>query len=260
MSSLEFFAGVALPVLLTVFFAVTPSRVSSRGFGLCRAFLALAVIDAVGCLGVWLRQRDVIDALWWTAAVGGAVLLGPLSLAGLRWVDRHEQEASSRLVPGKLPRPRLSTTGTIPDDALVVMLGSVVAWTTRLPHTILTMGSQPMLAIDRHMKRTDELAVIVLRVFDDRNNIIARIDEDGFWVEPSTRKKRPSPDVLVVYDHHDAEVLRVHFLNPTTLSVTGVFRFAGRPNVVITPEAVLIGRLELQRVTIGNCGTDIDIA
>jgi hypothetical protein len=63
-----------------------------------------------------------------------------------------------------------------------------------------------------------------LKVFDDRNDSIAHIDEDGFWVQNSVRKKRPDQSTLVVFDHNDTEVLRIHYLNPRAVSVEGIFR------------------------------------
>src|SRR6202012_5128959 len=61
-------------------------------------------------------------------------------------------------------------------------------------------------------------------MFDDRNDIIARIDKDGFWVQNNVRKKRPDECTLVVFDPSATEVLRLQYLNPKAISVQGLFR------------------------------------
>ena len=99
-----------------------------------------------------------------------------------------------------------------------------------------------MIEIDKDAAR-DELVISMLKIFDDRNNIIARVDaDDGFWVENSTRKKRPDKSTLVVYDHSDKEVLRLIFLNRSAISITGIFRHqhVAAP-VIITTDFMDIG-------------------
>ena len=120
---------------------------------------------------------------------------------------------STQLAPSDIPTPKwVQAKCLVPKDALIVLWGSNVSWSTeRMPHTIIQMGPDRMLTIDR-AKDGKSLVVTTLRIFDDRNNIIARIDEDGFWVENSSRKKRPDASTLVVYDHNDTEVLNVKFL------------------------------------------------
>jgi hypothetical protein len=147
-------------------------------------------------------------------------ILGPKSAPAPN-IDLTKNE--DVLIPAKLPMPNLPPG--VPPNALVVFWGSNVSWSTRLPHIILEMADDPMIVVDKK-PGTDNLVVTVLRIFDDRNDIIARIDEDGFWVQNAIRKKRPNPSILVVYDHSDTEVLRIQFLNSRAISVQGVFRHA----------------------------------
>ena len=122
-----------------------------------------------------------------------------------------------------------------------------------MPHTVVEMGSDKMLVIDRD-KAGNTLVVAVLKVFDDGNNIIARIDKDGLWMANATRIKRLDPSTLVVFDHGDIEVLRIAFLNPKALSITGVFRHAGLRTVSITPEYLDIGRMRITQGLFGENG------
>jgi hypothetical protein len=94
------------------------------------------------------------------------------------------------------------------------------------------MGGEEMLAIDRDPK-TKNLVVSMLRVFDDRGNIIARIDTNGFWVANTSRKKRPDESTLVVFDHNDIEVLNIKFLNPSAIKILGTFRKDRYPPIII---------------------------
>jgi hypothetical protein len=172
-------------------------------------------------------------------------------------VDLLELRDSTRLMPGRLPTPRiLENSEIVPDDALLVFWGPTVAWSNQMPHTILQMDGKPMLTVDRDRRG---LVIKVLRIFDDSNRIIARIDEDGFWVEPSTRKGRPDRSTLVVYDRTDTEVLRMTLLNRKALSVTGVFRAEGVPTVVLTPETMRVGTNTFRVGMIANCNVDFDI-
>ena len=120
-------------------------------------------------------------------------------------------------------------------------------------------GGEKIIELDRTSR--GELLLSTLKIFDDRNDIIARVDaDDGFWVANSTRTKRPDKSTLVVFDHNDAEVLRLVFLNKNTLSVTGVFRHrhVARP-VIITPDALNLAGNVFNIKVMGESAVDISI-
>ena len=98
-----------------------------------------------------------------------------------------------------------------------------------------------MLAIDRN-KDDSSIIITVLRIYDDRDNIIARIDENGFWVAATVRKKRPDQSTLIVFDHSDIQILRIQFLNPQAILVEGLFRHpALRPKTMsVTKNAAIL--------------------
>jgi hypothetical protein len=139
------------------------------------------------------------------------------------------------LFPDTLPTPPLPCK---PDDNdLILIYGSNAMWASRFPRIVLIMGHEPMIILNKNER--GELRIDLLRIFDNRGNIIARIDEDGFWIDLSSRKKRPNRSTLVVYDHNDSEVLRVHFLNRQTVSISGIFRKPGSNIILkITSDAV----------------------
>lgn len=207
-------------------------------------YTALAVAIVLGALAlsgqfnVTLTQL-LLGAAWAVAFVGlrdqpwpimvgaSAMIAGCLLMLGYWFrpetvsIDLSKNEGI--LVPDNQPIPDFAQNSRAPANAIMVVWGTNVSWTTQPDHVLLEMASDPMIAVKRDQK-TGNLVVTSLKVFDDRNDRIARIDEDGFWVQNNTFKKRPNEHTLVVYDHNDDEVLRIEFINPRVISVTGIFR------------------------------------
>ena len=69
----------------------------------------------------------------------------------------------------------------IPKDALVIFYGDNISFTQKRFQNIIRLGGEVLLQIDREQS-TGAIYISVLRVFDDRNDIIAKIDSDGFCV------------------------------------------------------------------------------
>jgi len=218
-------------------------------------FTAAAAIPAVKL--VFVTTPAWPDAGW---ALLACAVLGILLLVAFRGVDNRELRDSTRLRPGRLPTPQIpphpTPAFTVPANALMVFMGTNVAWSTRMPHTILQMGGKQILRVDRDRRG---LVLRVLRIFDDSNRIIARIDEDGFWVEPYTRSKRPDRSTLVIYDRTDTEVLRVSLLNRRAVEITGVFRSEGSQTMVVTPDSIRVGTTTLRRCVSGENEVDFNV-
>jgi hypothetical protein len=107
---------------------------------------------------------------------------------------------------------------------------------------------------------TGALRVTTLRIFNDRNEIIARIDEDGFWVRYGIRKKRPSRSTLVVYDQTDAEVLYIEMINPETVSILGRFLHPKTGPLIIDKDRILAGGNTFSAFCFGEVMGGPDIA
>ncbi|MDQ6868635.1 MAG: hypothetical protein M3178_09590 [Pseudomonadota bacterium] len=152
--------------------------------------------------------------------------------------DDNERKELARnegiLYPANLPRP--NSQCPIASDDFALFVGSNVAFGRGIPPTLLLLGGQEIISGGK--TPDGGLGLRILKLFDDRDNIINHIDEKGLWVDPSARKSRPDRSTLVVYDHNDAEVLNVKFLNKNTISIMGVFRVKGRPPVVVTNESI----------------------
>lgn len=245
--------GIGFPLLLFFIglgagtaFAMTSS--DSIGFLVAKACFAAATLDCVVVAIYWVISTQ--QPMPWNVVIPtiAAIIVVPALVLSLQWLSGVEAKLSMQLIAGKEPTPKIpimppwmAAKIKIPDDALKIFLGSNMAWTTKFPHQILEMAGEKMIEINKD-KSSGELIVSVLKIFDDRNNIIARIDaEDGFWVGNSTRKKRPNPSSLVVYDHSDKEALRIVFLNRHALSITGIFRHEHITiPVIVTPEFMSI--------------------
>jgi hypothetical protein len=216
--------GIGFPLLLFFVavgagtaFSMTSS--DSVGFLVAKACFSTAAFDVVAMAVYWAVaiQRK---ASWSVAIPTVAALIAVPSLVlVLQWLGNMEVQLSTRLFPGNTTTPHIVG---IPENALKVFHGTNVSWTTKMPLTILRMAGEKMIEIYRDAAH-DELIISTLKIFDDRNNIIARSDaDDGLWVENSTRKKRPDKSTLIVYDHTDKEVLRLVFLNSSAISITGI--------------------------------------
>lgn len=166
--------------------------------------------------------------------IGDVINQGPVTPN----VDLSKNEGV--LVPSNLPTPPLPHGVTIPDDGVAALYGSNVSVNTTFPHTILEMRGEPMIVIDRDLS-TKNLVVTALKIFDDRDDVIASIDPDGFWVQNAVRKKRPDEHTLIVYDHNGQQVLKIQFLNPQVISIEGIFRSPKtKPQFIIITEKEMI--------------------
>jgi hypothetical protein len=250
---------IGFPLLLAlvaiavgVGFAMTSS--DSPGFIVAKACFAAAAFDVVAFAVYWVVATH--QPMPWNVAIPTvlAIIVVPALVLSLQWLGNVEIQLSTRLYPGNEPSPPLPFKVDVPKDAMQVILGSNLAWTTKMPQTILMMAGEKIIEIDKEPSK-NQIVISTLKIFDDRNNIIARVDaQDGFWVENSTRRKRPDSNTLVVYDHSDLEVLRIVFLNPTTLSLTGVFRHAGVLPVVVTKDYLDIGSNRMSSSILGPAG------
>lgn len=239
----EVWWAIGFPILLAALgsgttFAVIDS--SSAEFMFARICFVVAAFDAAGFLAIWLwlvSKRPLLFRLA-LGAVGAAVLLPGMGLA-LQWVDLREVQLSKTLTSRNVETPPIPADCKVPKGAVMVFLGSNLAIATKMPSTVIQMGDQEMLAID--MDADHRLTIKTLRIFDDQNELIAQIGDDEFSVAPSARHVKPDESTLVVYDQHDAEVLRISYLNIRTVSIRGEFRAENLPSLVITDDKVGLG-------------------
>lgn len=231
----------------------------SAGFLLARGCFVLAAVTFIAFCLYWLYASKV--SFGTTAIL--SVCIGICGVPGLAlslwWVRSTEISLSSQLYPDDLPFPFLPNNQKIPDNAVIVYFGSNISWGTKFPLTILAFNKEPMIVVDRP-KNKDALVITTLKIFDDRNNIIARIDEDGPWIDPSARKKRPNKSTLLVFDHNDKEVLNIKFINERAIQIEGIFRNSEiqRP-VIITNDYMQVNNGKVMGNVFANITTAIQL-
>ena len=190
------------------------------------------------------------------------VLLGVVILAGIavKWIDTKELSAyEGVLIPGNSSTPPIPAAcqNRIPQGALMVFVGSNVAWATQFPFPIIIMDKKIMLAVDRGPKARS-LRIHTLRIFDDSYEIIARVEGNEFSISKNVRKKRPDRHTLQVFDRRDEMVLSLNFLNPDALSIdAAIFRHSQTPPIVSGPTAMKIGGTTVIGSCFGNGGFNI---
>jgi hypothetical protein len=193
--------------------------------------------------------------------VGLTIVLWIFILAGVRQLDetqetKKEAEHHGVLKPGNEPQPQ-HPCHEMPDGAFVILLGNSASYTTMFPHTILEIRGEEILSVSK----SDEGLLLSGKVFSRDGRIVAQLIDNEFFINPNNyfRKDRPDQTSLVVYDQRSREVLRVHFINPSTMKVLGVFHYPGTQPVIIREEFQMIGTIRMSRTCFGNNRKDIVI-
>jgi hypothetical protein len=123
--------------------------------------------------------------------------------------------------------------------AVAFLLGPATDYILKSPQPIIAIGGKQLLTIETEK---DKIRISLLRLFDKRGDIFARIDENGFWIRTDIRKKHKNRSSLTIYDSDDNEALNLNFRNPTVISLTGIFRLGGA-KVAITPDLIDAGTI-----------------
>jgi hypothetical protein len=161
--------GVAFPILIGLGVTIAVSDSNEIEFWVARACFILAALDALYFTVVWLWFTEELEARVVAVGAGIAAVIIVSLVYILRWVDYRQDRASTVLRPGSTSTPPLPAGCNPPADAMVVLFGSGVAWSSNFPFTILTMSGTKMLVVD---KIGGKINVKLLRIFDDRGNII----------------------------------------------------------------------------------------
>jgi len=255
MGFVEIWWAIGFPIFLAgVGAGTTYAMIDSSWaeFWVARIAYTVAAFDAVGFLAVWLWAFVKWPAPFRLAAGALAVPILFLGLElTLRWVDLQEARLSATLTPRNVETPLIPATCKVPKGAFMVFMGSNLAIASKMPTTIVQMGGQEMLTVD--MSARQRLIIKTLRIFDENNDAIARIEDDDVWAAPSARYEKPDPTTFVVYDQNNAELLRISYLNIQAVSVRGQFHGENLPPLVIGDDKVQWG----DKTFVDNCFGDL---
>jgi hypothetical protein len=164
-------------------------------------------------------------------------------------------ETSGVLLPGTKEIPKGNVE--IPEGAMAIFLGNSIAYTRSFPHTVIEVGRDPALVIN---KIGANLAVFA-KFFSEDGRIVAELKENQFYVNPNNyfRIERPSDHCLIVYNQKGQQALNIEFLNPFAIKLLGRFYFPGRQPIIIEEEWFSYGGMRFSKFVAGENRVDIGI-
>ncbi len=137
---------------------------------------------------------------------------------GYRFVPPTETSLHGWLTPADDPIPTSNRCAqSIPDGAIAVLLGDSGTWTTGNQLRVIQYCHHDLLWI----ARAERGLSVNADVFSGR--ILAEIRDGEFYLNQNNmfRMERPDPHTLIVIDQNGREALRVRFLNPKAVQLTG---------------------------------------
>lgn len=161
------------------------------------------------------------------------------------------------LTPDNKPTPVNSMCTDIPNNAIMFFLGNSLAYTRTFPHTIIEVGGQPLLVIDKQ----NENITVSAKFFSADGNIVAELKDNRFFINPNNyfRIERPDEHTLIVYDQQGNQNINIHFLNQNSIKLLGQFHLPNRPPIIISEEFYRYGGMQMSGVCFGDNGVDIGI-
>jgi hypothetical protein len=224
-------------------------------------FIAVCFALSAGVVSFSIATNDQIRP--WLRALLVTVIIS--AFCGLTFYIRNENISKvlasneGLLVPDNKERPIISSpcAQDVPKDAFMFLFGSNIDWSVNAPHNAIRVGND-LLSIS--VQKDGHARIDRLSIFDDRDNIIAAIENDKLWVDLSARRDRPDMSTLIVRDHLNREVLKIEFLNPKTIRLSGVFRYPGtRPIITSDTETNIRGMRFSNGCASNAAGTGFEI-
>jgi hypothetical protein len=195
----------------------------------------------------------------------GASLLVLVVFSGLSYrayiksVQRELDLPYGELVPANDPSPSHANCRRSPSDAVFIYFGSAAvsyAPSGFTDHTVLRIGGHNLLSLNRSPK-----GVTVSAQIFDSDGILVEMDHGQFKVYRGDFIKREHPDghTLVVYDKWNNERIRVRYLNPNAINITGRFFYPGYASIVAKEDELQIGTNSFQGGSCVGGSGDADI-
>ncbi len=119
-------------------------------------------------------------------------------------LEKRIKPLSGFLTPDNKPTPKIPKGVSIPSNAIAVFLGNSVAYNSSFPHTIIEVGNEPLLVVNKQGNNI----TISARFFSVDGKIVAELKENQFHINPSNyyRIERPNEHALIIYDQQGNEV------------------------------------------------------
>jgi len=210
--------------------------------------LITAVIVIIGfyfLLRVWTQEVDIL-----------ALFKKPSESIPIKEKKLSPPEMSGELIPANKPTPP-NACGTIPPNALAILLGNSAAFNSSFPHTVIEVGNQQLLIIN---KKGDRITISA-KFFSRDNRIVGELKENQFYINPNNyfRIERPNEHSLIVYDQEGNKTINLEFLNPSAIRLLGRFYLPNRPPIIIEEDFQTFGGVKMSRVCFGENRVDIHL-
>ena len=209
--------------------------------------------------------------LWWKW--GGCFIILVITIfviGGVEEKKRHweREKLEGWLIPGDEASPIVNCTSfdprtnavlppspvNIPNDALALYLANSVIWTTHFPLTILAVGDNPRVILnrDKHGK-----IAITLHIFDSGHppKLIARVDDNYFFINQLNYLSRIRTDhKLSVTDQEEKEVLSLEYLNKRAVRMSALLHYPefGEEILTLNNKEIAFGRFRYSSNCIGE--------
>lgn len=145
----------------------------------------------------------------------------------------------------------------VPVGAFALFFGNSVAYTNEFPHTIIQVGNDPLLVINK----LDDRLTISAKFFSRDGKIIAELRDNKFDINPNNyfHIERPNEHILIVYDQEAKQILNIEYLNPSAMKLLGKFYLPNRPPIIIDEEWQNFGGIKLSKTELGYNKVDIHL-
>ncbi len=149
-------------------------------------------------------------------------------------------ENNGSLVPASDPTPTnaCSDSPVLKQNDYTILFGSDAAIFRKFPHTVIAVHRTVSLlwfTLDK-----DGGIEVNADIHSPDMRLVAKLRNNHFEINPNEifTKERPDFSTLRITDSYGNAVLNVRFMNPHTLSVTGVLFYPGVPPIVIPPQGI----------------------
>ena len=142
----------------------------------------------------------------------------------------------------------------MPEDPF---FGNSVAYTSSFPHTVIEVGNQKLLVINKKGNRI----TISAKFFSQDNRIVGELKDNQFYINPNNyfRIERPNEHSLIVHDQEGNQAINVEFLNSSAIRLLGRFYLPNRPPIIIDEEWQTFGGIKMSGNCFGESRVDIHL-
>jgi hypothetical protein len=157
-------------------------------------------------------------------------------------------EREGALVPSNLPNPVCGCP--IPNGQTAVYFAGGAVWNMKFPYTVLRLEEENIISLDKD-KRGGLL--VSAKVFDDRGDLIAKIEKNKFIATYTASHFKKTKSELIVYDHKDKIGLLVRFTNRYSVEIEGNFHYTNGDFEIYSDSKQLILKSNYTSIFSSNC-------